>query len=171
MQNMLLEEVKYKVVETRSGTWRRHMSPAGMSYAEFKSKATFLGLPLLHYTSGLCPETGRHTVARGVVAVGRLACGVLAVGHASFGLIAVGQLAVGLLFGLGQAATGLAAIGQAALGVVFGLGQLATGSIAIGQFAFGRLVLAQKGVGAHVWCMGRADPEAVAFFKHLLAGF
>jgi hypothetical protein len=74
-----------------------------------------LGLPLLHYTRGICPETGRRIIAKGVLAVGRLAMGVLAIGHASFGAIAIGQLGLGILLGLGQGATGLYAVGQVAL--------------------------------------------------------
>jgi hypothetical protein len=47
----------------------------------------------------------------------------------------------------------------------------ATGQIAIGQFAYGKYVLAQLGYGDYVWSMKRADPEAVQFFKTLLARF
>jgi len=153
------------------GTWQRFAYPNGKYFAEFRSHATFWGLPLLHYTRGICPETGRRVVAKGIVAVGRLAMGALAIGQASFGIIAIGQLGLGLLLGLGQGATGLYAIGQVAIGLMFGLGQFATGEIAIGQVAFGKYVLAQLGFGDYVWSMDRADPEAVAFFKSFLARF
>ena len=83
----------------------------------------------MHYTRGKCPETGRRIIAKGVIAVGRLATGIVAIGHASFGLIAIGQL------------------------------------------AYGKYVLAQFGYGEYVWSQKRADPEAVAFFKSLLARF
>lgn len=171
MKNLLLENVEYKVETTRFGVWRRFLYPDGAYFTEFKSHATFLGLPLLHYTRGICPETGRRVIAKGVVGVGRLATGILAIGHASFGLIAIGQLGLGLLLGLGQGATGLYAVGQAAIGFLFGLGQVATGEIAIGQFAYGKYVLAQIGYGDYVWSTNRADPEAVVFFKSLLARF
>jgi len=171
MKNLLLENVEYKVETSNFGAWRRFLYPDGAYFAEFKSHATFLGLPLLHYTRGICPETGRRVIAKGVVAVGRLATGILAIGHASFGLIAIGQLGLGLLLGLGQGATALCAIGQAAVGLMFGLGQIATGEIAIGQLAYGKYVLAQVGYGDYVWSVKRADPEAVAFFKSLLAKF
>ena len=171
MKNLLLENVEYKVEMTRFGVWRRFLYPNGAYFTEFKSHATFLGLPLFHYTRGICPETGRRVIAKGVVGVGRLATGILAIGHASFGLIAVGQLDLGLLLGLGQGATGLYAIGQAAIGLLFGLGQVGTGEIAIGQLAYGKYVLAQIGYGDYVWSTNRADPEAVVFFKSLLARF
>jgi hypothetical protein len=97
--------------------------------------------------------------------------GILAMGHASFGVIAIGQLGLGPLFGLGQGSIGLYAIGQVALGLMFGLGQFATGEIAIGQVCYGKYVLAQFGCGNYIWSQKRADPEAVAFFKSLLARF
>lgn len=103
----------------------------------------------------------------GIIAIGRLAVGGLAIGHASAGLISIGQLAVGLIFGLGQASTGLYAIGQLALAYTFGIGQFATGYTAIGQFAFGKYVLAQIGIGEHVWDMRGTAPEAKEFFRAL----
>ena len=161
MKNLLLEKVEYKIETTNFGVWRRFLYPNGAYFTEFKSHAIFFGIPLLHYTRGKCPETGKRVVAKGVVAVGRLAMGILA----------IGQLGLGLLLGLGQGATGLYAIGQAAIGLMFGLGQIATGEIAIGQVAYGNYVLAQVGYGDYVWSMKRADPEAVKFFKSLLARF
>jgi hypothetical protein len=171
MKNLLLEKVEYKIETTNFGVWRRFVYSNGAYFAEFRSHATFLGLPLFHYTRGKCPETGRRIIAKGVIAVGRLATGVVAIGHASFGLIAIGQLGLGLLFGLGQGSTGLYAVGQVAVGLLFGLGQIATGQIAIGQLAYGEYVLAQLGYGKHVWSQNRADPEAVVFFKSFLAKF
>ncbi|MDP2970222.1 MAG: hypothetical protein Q8P64_13595, partial [Deltaproteobacteria bacterium] len=88
MKNLLLEKVEYKIETTSFGTWRRFVYPNGKYFAEFRSHATFWGLPLLHYTRGICPETGRRVVAKGIMAVGRLAMGALAIGQASFGLIA-----------------------------------------------------------------------------------
>ncbi len=167
MSNILLEEVEYKVEETGFGIWRRYGYINGTSFHEFKSHASFVGLPLVHYTYGKNPETGRRVIAKGVIAVGKLACGIVAIGHASLGLLAFGQLAVGVVFGLGQLSTGLVALGQAAIALIFGLGQLATGYIAIGQFAMGTYVLAQMGFGEFVLSMKCADPEAIEFFKAL----
>jgi len=171
VKNLLLENVEYQIETTNFGVWRRFVYPNGVYFAEFKSHVLFFGLPLLHYTRGKCPETGRRVVAKGVLAVGRLAMGVVAFGQASFGIIAIGQAGLGLVLGLGQGATGLYAMGQAAIGLMFGLGQVATGEIAIGQLAYGKYVLAQIGYGDYVWSMNRADPEAVTFFKSLLARY
>jgi hypothetical protein len=167
MRNVLLENPDYKIEQTGLGTWRRYGYENGTSFHEFKSNAAFMGLPMIHYTYGKCPETGRRVCAKGVIAIGRIAAGVIAIGQASIGLVAIGQLAIGLIFGLGQLSTGLAAVGQAAIGVYFGLGQLATGYIAIGQLAIGKYVLAQMGLGEFVLSMTRKDPQAIEFFKAL----
>ena len=143
------------------------MYPTGVSFREYKSTKTVFGLPFMHYAYGKSPETGKRVVAKGILAIGRIACGVIAIGQASFGVIAIGQLAIGILFGLGQATTGIAAIGQLVLGVAFGLGQFSTGIIAIGQFASGKYVLAQVGFGKYVWSPKYADPIAVEFFRFL----
>ena len=167
MKNLLLEPVEYQVESTALGVWRRFLYPNGQRFAEFRSHQDLLGLPLVHYTSGICPETGRRVTAKGVLAVGRLAVGGLAIGHASAGLIAVGQAGLGLLFGLGQAAAGFYAVGQLALGWDAALGQLAAADVVVAQLGMGDMVFAQVGVGTNVWDQGTADPEAVAYFQGL----
>jgi hypothetical protein len=165
MPNLLLEEIVYKTETTRHGTWRRYGYIDGSSYHEFTSMRSLFGIPLVHYTCGRCPETGRRKVARGIIAVGRFAYGFIAVGHASVGFVAIGQLAIGLIFGIGQLALGAGAVGQLAIGFVVGLGQFATGYIAIGQFVGAYFGLGQFGLGKYLWTMHRADEDAVMFFK------
>ncbi|MBM4147704.1 MAG: hypothetical protein FJ224_01470 [Lentisphaerae bacterium] len=167
MDNILLDRHEFKVTETAGGTWREFLYPSGLVYREFKSRASFGGVPVLHITRGINPDTGRRTVARGIVAIGRLACGVVAIGQASAGVVAVGQLSVGILLAIGQAAFGGVAIGQLAIAAIFGAGQAATGAVAIGQFAAGGYVMAMKGFGSHVWQIGGSDPEAARFFRTL----
>jgi hypothetical protein len=167
-QNLLLEDVQYKIDETPLGIWRRFVYPNGQLFEEFVSHRHFGSLPLIHYTRGRCPETGKRIVAKGVIAVGRLAIGIIAVGQASAGVVAVGQLGLGLLVGVGQATTGVLAIGQLAIGIAFGLGQIVTGWIAIGQFGIGQYVLAQFGLGEHVWDMRGVSPVARQFFRGLI---
>jgi hypothetical protein len=168
VRNLLLEDIEYQIDETSFGVWRRFLYPEGALFEEFTSHRRVLGLPLVHYTRGRCPETGKRVIARGIIAIGRLAFGVVAIGHASMGLIAVGQMALGLLLGLGQASTGLFALGQLAIGGVVGIGQIATGCVAIGQVALGWYVLAQVGVGQYVWDTAGVSPEAERFFRSLL---
>jgi hypothetical protein len=167
-RNMLLTEVDYQFEKTALGVWRRYLYPSGMLFEEFVSHRKLLGLPVLHYTRGICPETGKRIVAKGVIAIGKLAFGILAIGHASMGVIAIGQLAVGLLFGLGQASTGVFALGQLVLVLAFGIGQLAIGDIVIAQFGLGQYVLAQLGYGMHVWDIRGASPEAEQLFRAVL---
>lgn len=156
--------IEWDYTETPRGYWRRFRHANGTRYEEYISKGTMLGLRLLHVTRGISPETGKRVTARGIVAVGQRAMGVVSVGQISFGAIAVGQLALGAVFGLGQLATGLAAVGQAAVSLLAGVGQLATGYIAVGQLALGEYVLAQKGVGGHVWDSNGVSEVARAFF-------
>jgi hypothetical protein len=167
IQNMLLQDVEYQTEITGLGVWRRFLYPSGSLFEEFTSHWQILGLPFLHYTRGICPETGKRVVAKGIIAIGRLALGVVAIGHASAGVIAIGQLAVGLPLGLGQASTGVFAVGQLALAVLAGLGQAALGNVVIAQFGLGNFVLAQIGFGANVWDMNRSDPAAVDLFGSL----
>ncbi len=165
IRNRLLDSVEYQVETTRLGTWRRFMYPNGQVFAEYRSHGRLFGLPLVHYTSGISPETGRRITARGILAIGRVAVGVIAVGQAAVGILALGQLAIGLIFALGQGAIGSTAVGQLGFGLRLGVGQVATGSTAIGQLAYGEHVLAQAGVGAHVWDQRGTDPAARAHFE------
>ena len=170
MENLLLNPpvVEYLEQNTGFGTWRRFMHVNGEMFAEFKSHGTLFGLPLLHITWGRCPETMRRITAKGIIAIGRFAFGGLAIGQVSGGVIAIGQLGIGLLFGFGQATSGLVAVGQLAIGGLIGVGQFACGHMAIGQFGLGSYVLAQFGIGDHVWDMRQGDPVAVQFFRQLL---
>lgn len=165
--NRLLEPVTYERQSTAWGEWRRYYSEQGGYFAEFTSHARLLGLPWLHYTRGICPETGRRIVAKGVIAVGRIAVGGLAAGQLSAGLLAIGQAGLGLIGGLGQAATGLYALGQLAIGPAFAVGQLGVGEVVIAQLGVGQYVLAQAGFGEFLWTQEHTDPEARRFFTDL----
>jgi hypothetical protein len=166
--NLLLSEIEYFVEETPFGTWRRYVYTDGTRFAEFTSHCRWADLPLMHYTYGRCPETGKRVTARGVLAVGRFARGIVAVGQITIGLVAVGQLAIGLLFGLGMAATGAISVGQIAVSMLLGVGQLAVGHVAIGQIALGHYVMAQLGWGDFVWDSRLIDPQAHRFFLSLI---
>jgi hypothetical protein len=167
MQNLLLEKIEYRIDETPRGVWRRYLYPNGQYFAEFRTHAEVFGMPLLHFTRGICPETGRRVVARGFIAIGRMAVGVIALGQASAGVVAFGQAAFGLLFALAQASAGFVALGQLAVAVHFAAGQLAAGTTALGQLAIGKFVLAQIGFGLHRWTPGHADPIAIEHFRAL----
>ncbi len=164
MKNMLLQDVEYRVDDTPRGQWRRFAYPTGEYFEEYTSHAKVAGWPLVHFTRGRCPETGRRIVAKGIIAVGRVAVGGLAIGQASFGLLAIGQLAIGLVFGLGQLATGMVAIAQFAIAVSLAVGQFGIGRVVVAQFGIGQYVLAQRGFGSHVWDVKGASESAREFF-------
>ncbi len=138
---------------------------------EFKSKASFLGLPLVHVAFGLRDEVpGKKGVARGWIAVGDVACGVLvAVGGVATGGVAIGGASLGVV-GLG----GLAVAGVAAGGLAAGI--LALGGCALGYLSLGGLAVAWQGAlggaaVAHEYALGGAafgahanDAAARAFF-------
>src|SRR3954463_8955910 len=148
--NVLRNDVDYIIQETANGVWRRYLYPNGRRFAEFKTYLNVGGLSPVHYTHGICPQTGRRITAPGIIAIGRVASGIIAIGQFAIGLIAIGQLSIGLLFSMGQAGFGAYCVGQLAVGLLFGAGQFATGQIAIGQLAYGTNVLAQIGFGKHV---------------------
>ena len=71
-RNLLLEDIDYKLQETRLGVWRSYMYPSGQLFQEFTAHARVFGLPLVHYTYGRSPETGRRVIAKGIVAITRI---------------------------------------------------------------------------------------------------
>src|SRR3954463_16686086 len=124
---LLMSDVQYAIEETPNGVWRRFVYSDGRRFAEFKTHLKVAGMPLVHYTYGVCPDTGRRVTAHGIIAVGRVANGIVAIGQFAMGLIAIGQLSIGLLLSVGQASLGMFCLGQLAIGVMFGAGQFATG--------------------------------------------
>ena len=89
---------------------------------EFKSKATLLGLPMLHISFKYRPN--RIPVpARGIFAVGQFACGVFTLSQFGIGLVSVGQFAVAG-FALAQFALAWSLIAQFGLFIHDGHGQL-----------------------------------------------
>ncbi len=126
---------------------------------EHRSEMEFFGLPLVHITSGIDPETGQPRVARGVIAIGDVAYGLL---------VSIGGLAVGGVFSMGGAAVGLIAIGGGAAGV-FTLGGMSVGLVfAVGgmalslMYALGGMAIAPHAIGGN-----RIDPEMVYLLENL----
>ena len=142
---------------------------AGVNY---RSKAMLFGLPLLHVTSGIDPETGRQRVAKGIIAIGDRAKGVVAFGGLAMGGFAVGGVAIGV-FAFGGCALGLISFGGLAVALLAALGGGAIAPIAIGGGAMGLLAFGGNAVGLHVSDTVTHDPVAVRFFlpwaKNLMA--
>ncbi len=133
---------------------------------EYRSRALFLGLPLVHV------KTGRRTRGAGAPrrAVGWLAIGDVAAGVVAIGRIAFGGVALGAVLGLGPLAVGgAAAAGGLAMGGGLGAGGFAVGGVsagyaAIGGFAVGRYALGGGAVAKYAVAGDRFDEEARVFF-------
>ena len=139
---------------------------------EYRSRWTFLGLPLLHIRFN-CLHEGKMVPAKGWIAIGHVAYGALyahgimfAAGPVSFGGVAVGGVAIGGV-----------ALGGVALGALT-VGCWAAGAAALGCFAAGDSVMAWVAARgevavAHDYAQGTAvaaahanDALAYHFFRH-----
>jgi eukaryotic-like serine/threonine-protein kinase len=132
---------------------------------EYRSKIAFWGLPLVNVSLGVDPITGRKRVAKGVIAIGEVACGVVAFGGmVSLGIIACGGIGIGVV-SLSALALGVVAMGGAVFALLGGMGAfclapIAMGAWAVGLYSYGDHVWAVHAVGRHI-----QDPAAVAFFS------
>jgi RNA polymerase sigma factor (sigma-70 family) len=114
---------------------------------EYRSRATLLGLPLVHARGGRLPGEkfkpaigwiAFGEVAYGLIANGAVAVGLISIGGASFGIISFGGFAFGLL-AFGGLSVGSIAMGGAAIGLV------ASGGVALGwHAALGGLAAARE---------------------------
>lgn len=89
---------------------------------EYKSKATVLGVPLLHisfkYSAQRCPVP-----AKGVIAIGQFACGLFTLSQFGIGLVSVSQFTLAA-FALAQFGVAYSLIAQLGLYVDKGYGQI-----------------------------------------------
>jgi hypothetical protein len=120
----------------------------------YRSKLSFLGIPLLHVAIGSVSEGAYHRgVATGWVALGDIAIGIffscggvasggISIGGASLGVLSVGGLAIGLV-ALGGLSMGVLALGGAAFAWYAAIGGLAIAH----DYAIGGAAFAQRAVG------------------------
>jgi len=131
---------------------------ANSKVAEYKSRATFLGVPLVHVRFGM-QEAGQRPV---------------------FGWIAIGDTAIGILFAWGGLSVGFCAVGALSVGVVsfgaIGLGVAAAGAICVGWWAMGAIsfgVHALASMSATAWETAQGGffvlSSYVATGKHAIA--
>jgi RNA polymerase sigma factor (sigma-70 family) len=126
---------------------------------EYRSRATLLGVPLVHARGGrlpgekLKPAIGWIAfgeVAYGLIANGGVAVGAISIGGASFGIISFGGFAFGLL-AFGGLSIGPIAMGGAAIGLVASGGIALGWHAAVGGFAAAReLALGGAAMAHHV---------------------
>ncbi len=112
---------------------------------EYKSKKTVKGLPLVHINLGL----GAYQ-AKGIFAIGNLACGVFALGFLSAGIVSAGLLSAGILLSFGVIAVGLLiSMGSFAIGCI-ALGAITVGIFCMGALNFGEFCLGALSYGKQV---------------------
>lgn len=116
--------------------------PTAFHY-EYTSRIHIGSLPLLHIHLGAF----RLCRARGIIAIGNMACGVLAIGIFSVGVAALGALSLGIL-AAGALALGLLAAGGLAVGLV-AAGGLAVGIFSVGGLAVGVYAAGGFAIGSH----------------------
>jgi RNA polymerase sigma factor (sigma-70 family) len=127
---------------------------------EYRSRLTFLGLPLLHVRAG-GPSRGR--VAKGWIAISDgLALGGLFAG----GTVSVAPLSVGAACGVGLFSLGVLSVGAAALGVA-AMGVWALGGFAAAIYAAkgGLAIASDLAVGGRAIAAHANDALANAFFQ------
>lgn len=99
---------------------------SGSNASEYRSKATFLGVPLVHIRFSM-EDSGQKP---------------------TFGWIAGGDRAIGLLFAWGGWAVGCFSIGAVSFGL-FSFGAVSVGLISIGAVALGGIALGSVSIGIH----------------------
>ena len=77
---------------------------------EYKSKATFLGLPFLHVSFKYRPNR-TPVVAKGLISIGQFGWGIINISQFGVGIISVSQFTVGV-FVIGQFAAAYSLIAQ-----------------------------------------------------------
>lgn len=88
---------------------------------EYKSKSTFLGLPLLHISFKVRPN--RVPVpAKGIIAIGQFGCGIFTLSQFGLGIISVSQFTVAA-YALAQFGLAYALIAQFGIYINAGYGQ------------------------------------------------
>ncbi len=168
-----VEEARRVHAEERAARPEAFADAVGGAW-EYRSRATLLGLPLVHVRHGAgVPGAGP---ARGWIAVGDRAVGVLfAAGAFAVGGVSVGTVSAGVV------SVGVVSIGVVSLGTL-GLGLLAVGTVAAGWWALsglwsvgweaaasGGLAAAWDfGGGAHAFAAHANDGAARRFFAQRL---
>jgi hypothetical protein len=118
---------------------------------EYRSRWTFLGIPLVHVCFNL-KRNGRKVPAVGWIAIGEIAFGLVAMGGVAVGGITMGALGIGLV-GLGGFGFGGFAFGGFAMGVI-AMGGAAVGYMAYGGGAIAWLAASGGAVLAHHYATG-----------------
>lgn len=112
------------ISESKSSEYSQEVATTSGRGYEYRSEIELFGLPLIHITRGVDPNTGRRRVSRGIIAIGEVAIGLIAVGGFALGGIAIGGMGIGLL-AIGGLALGVMAFGALSFGLFFAMGTVA----------------------------------------------
>ncbi len=116
--------------ESRPEAFRNPADQVGSRQSEYRSRATLLGVPLLHFRFGMAEKDDKPC----------------------FGWIAGGDRAYGLLFAWGGIAIAPVSVGILSVGFLscgaIGLGVLGLGTVALGFISFGAIAVGYK---AYAW--------------------
>ena len=142
------------------------------SFYEYKSKRTFLDMPLVHVNIGRGVRRAKGVLAIGNIATGVLSIGLVSVGFLAFGLLSIGLVGIGalslaLLLAIGSVSVGAFSIGAVAIGVV------TLGAVSIGMYSVGALAVASRvAIGDHAYghiAVGRVVDGAREFIGYNLS--
>ncbi len=89
---------------------------------EYKSKATLMGLPVLHI-SFKYRQNKRPVVAKGIIAIGQFGTGIFTISQFGIGLFSISQFTIGV-YALAQFAFAYSCIAQVGLYLDQGYGQV-----------------------------------------------
>jgi len=89
---------------------------------EYKSKATLLGLPLIHISFKYRPNKV-PVVAKGIIAIGQFGCGIINISQFGIGIVSLSQFTVSV-FAIAQFAVAYWLIAQFGLYLHKGQGQI-----------------------------------------------
>ena len=89
---------------------------------EYKTKTTFLGLPLMHVSFKFRPNKV-PVPARGIISIGQFGIGIINISQFGIGVVTAGQFSVGA-YALAQFAAAYSCIAQVGVYVDWGWGQV-----------------------------------------------
>lgn len=134
------ENIRKKYGEPPAADSAANIKQINIERREYRSKWSFLGLPLIHYTRGECIDgVYKRSTSKGWIAIGDNSIGVLfSFGGCAMGGIAIGGISMGVI-SLGGVAFGGWVLGGCAFG------GYALGGLAIGWLTYGGLAVAWHG--------------------------
>lgn len=130
-------------------------------FYEYKSETSFMGLPVVHICQGINPQTGKRSVAKGIIAIGDFSVGVFCFGVVSLGLCSIGYVSIGAL----------GALGILSISGLFATGCVSIAGIAIGLMAFGYYALGLVAIGYYIsglYTYGNPPLHVIHWFQHII---